>query len=69
MLFVVMAEGMLWMIGLGGFGLWCWRIDMVGSEAGGVCGNLMGTLAAGVSVGAKGNMMMSVVVAASVMCD
>jgi hypothetical protein len=70
MLLVVVAEGRLWIVGLGGFGSWWRRNGMVGSMTEDVYGSLMDILVLDESVGMKGSMMMMTVkVVASALCD
>jgi hypothetical protein len=68
MLFVAVAEGRLWIVGLDGFDSW-WRCNgMVGSMMEAICGSLMDTFAVGGSVGTKASMMMMTrIVVASVL--
>jgi hypothetical protein len=70
MLFVMVAEGRLWLVGWDDFGL-CWRRScMVDSMVKGICGSLISTLNVGWSVGMRGGTMkMTVMAAASEMCD
>jgi hypothetical protein len=69
MLFVVMAEGRFWIMGLGGFGLW-WRCnDMIGSMTEVVFHMLADALALGAGVDTRGSMMtMMTMVVVSVLC-
>jgi hypothetical protein len=68
-LFIMVAEGRLWLVGRDDFGF-CWRHScMVGSMVKGICGSLVGTLNAGWSVGTRGGMMkMTAMVVVSKMC-
>jgi hypothetical protein len=57
MLFVMVAEGRLWLVGWDHFGLHWRHSFMFGSVAKGICGSLVGVLNVGWSVGTKGGMM------------
>jgi hypothetical protein len=59
-LFVVVMEGRLLIMELGGFGLWWMRNDMTGSRIEVVFGMLMDAQVLSVRVGTRGNMMMVV---------
>jgi hypothetical protein len=59
-LFVVVMEGRLLIMELGGFGLWWMRNDMTGSRIEVVFGMLMDAQVLSVKVGTRGNMMMVV---------
>jgi hypothetical protein len=59
-LFVVVMEGRLLIMELGGFGLWWMRSDMTGSRIEVVFGMLMDAQVLSVRVGTRGNMMMVV---------
>jgi hypothetical protein len=61
MLFVVVAEGRLLIVGLDGFGSWWTRSDMTGSRTEAIFGMLMDALALSVVFGMRGDMMMMVV--------
>jgi hypothetical protein len=69
MIFVMVAEGRLWLVGRDDFGLW-WRCScMVGSMMKGICDSLVGTLDVGGVASMKGGMMkMTAMVVASKMC-
>jgi hypothetical protein len=61
MLFVMVVEGRLWLLGWDGFGSW-WRCK-------GIYGSLAGTLNTDWSVGTRGGMTkMTIMVVASEMC-
>jgi hypothetical protein len=69
MLFVMVAEGRLWLVGWDDFGLWRRRSCMVGSMTKGIFGSLVGTLDVGGGVGMKGALMkMTMMIVASEMC-
>jgi hypothetical protein len=69
MLFVAVAEGRLWIMGLGGFGLWWRRNDTIGNVMKVVFHMFMGALVLGVGVDTKGSMMMTVaMVVANALC-
>jgi hypothetical protein len=59
-LFVVVMEGRLLIMELGGFGLWWMHSDMTGSRIEVVFGMLMDAQVLSVRVGTRGNMMMVV---------
>jgi hypothetical protein len=69
MLFVVVADGRLWIMGLGGFGLWLRRHDIIGSMTDAIFDMLAYALAFGAGVDARGSMMtMMMMVVASALC-
>jgi hypothetical protein len=69
MLFVMVAEGRLWLVGWDDFGSW-WRCScIVGNMVKGICDSLVRTLNVGGSAGTMGGTMkMTAMATASGMC-
>jgi hypothetical protein len=69
MLFVLVVDGRLCLVGWDDFDLWWRRSCMVSSMTKGICGSLVYTLNTDGGVGTKGGMMkMTMMVVSSVMC-